>query len=211
MTKLNSTLIIACILLACMEVITFRTCQAEHENKVISEANWQAIHDTVKYWRDKSGIENAVIESQEGEIKDLKGEMVNILDSTSKRLQIARKSIEGYQKVIAHLNDSKQLPIQYMNPDTSIFISNNKYSSDTGIIIHDTIVILKEHDIVPITLTEYKRGNNHYINANSDNPKVRLTGLNSALIIKEKPKTVQVMTGVVAGIVAGLFLHTIIR
>lgn len=196
-------------------MFSIRTCQSEKSNRESVEQNITALNDTIKYHKDKEGIMHAAILAQEGTINDLAATTQAALDSTSKRLQIAKGDIEGYQKTVAQIKNNVVVKTVTVH-DTVNFTYQDENTNETGTIIHDTL-----HEqltmTVPITLTEYSKRKNlfaptlHYIDGSSSNENAKITGLESVLVVKEKPKAMRTIEAVGIGFLVGLIIHSVIH
>lgn len=200
-----------CMLLLSACILSIRTCQSEKGSRESVEHNIAALSDTIRYHKDREGVLHAAILAQQGTIKDLQATTEHCLDSTSKRLQIAKREIEGYQQAITAVKGNV-LTKTVMVHDTVKFAYKDSSITETGSIVHDTL-----HEnytvTVPVTLTEYSHRKNlfapelHYVDGYSQNPNARITGLKSVLVVKGKPRVWRIAEAVGIGFACGLVVH----
>ena len=205
----------ACLVLLVFCILSVRTCQSERVSRDSIEQNIAALSDTIRYHKDREGALHATILAQQGSLNDLEATTEHCLDSASKRLQIAKRDIDGYQKIIAQVRGNLEVKTVTVH-DTIQFAYKDSGITETGKIVHDTL-----HEAytvtVPITLTEYSKRKNlfaptlHYVDGYSQNPNARITGLQSVMVVKEKPKTWSVIEALGIGLAFGLVVHGFIH
>jgi hypothetical protein len=224
MTNLTKYLAIACLLSLAGLFVSISTCNKEMTSRQVEENNVAASRDTIRMKTDKEGNLHATIEAQAGTIKEMQGQAVLDLDSASKLLQVKQNKIEGLQKVNARLVQNY-----------SALVDNTKHGDTVSTVTHESpfneftevrtidsatgqeTAHIADTSIVPITLVETVKGDGffrpqlHFVDGSSANKAVKITGLSSVLIVKEKPKVIRAVEVFGIGLLTGIVIHTFVH
>lgn len=219
---MNKYLLIICA--ACLVALYLlkSKCNSERKSRSEIEANLLAANDTIKYKTDREGALHAVISAKEGTLKDLRVTDGKLIDSVLNRLKITANQLEEAQKAIVRLNASFHDYVDVTRRGDTVgtvdhvtpFDSYHSVEVDSAG-VH--IQYVSDTQLTPIHLTEYTKRAGifkptiHMIDGYSDNPNVRITGLNSVLVAKERPKANSYIKGAGVGIIIGLLLHLLIH
>lgn len=220
---MNKYLIALCVIFATYGVIITSKWNSEHQSKSAIEDNIKATRDSLKDFVTKDGIHGAVIRAQEGTIQELKATAGAEIKDREDKLGLKDKQIEGLQNVVVKLHVSFD---DYVNTtrhhDTVATVDHkSEYNVFHQVITEDSAGKQTSHvddtTIVPLHITEYTQKKNifsdkvHTVSAYSDNCEAKITGLESVLVIKEKPRIWGNAKALGIGIAAGFVIHLFIK
>lgn len=220
------TIFIAIVCLLAYAMVSTITCNGLKASRSRVEDNASSLRDSLHQFVTKAGILTAYTKAQEGTITELKATNGAIVEDREIKLNLKDRQIEGAQNVIAKMSiEFKDLVNMTRRGDTVETVdhvdSNNAFHA---VVTEDTAgartIHVTDTPTVDLHLTEYQSKWNilkpladptHYIGAYSNNCEVRITGLESVLVIKEKQKAVRTIVTIGLGVAAGLFMHTLLK
>lgn len=219
-------------------IISTNTCSFQRKSNAVIESNAKSLKDTLKQIRTKAGILVAVTKSQEGTIAELKVTNAAIINDRKVKTDLKDKQIEGAQDVNAQLQskyvaavDTTVRPNTHGDDTVETASACDSNSSLDIVITEDSLTGKRTLHAIDTTnidlhLTEFTTQWNirkpfkkpgpfaspeHNVSAYSNNKKAKITGLESVLVVKEKPRVMRTIEAAGLGVLAGLVIHSFIK